>query len=47
MPKSFLEKKLKIYMLIKDETKATAHSMPDEVVGFTDILDENLRRILL
>jgi hypothetical protein len=34
-------------MLIKDETKATAHAMPDEVVGFTDILDEPLKRILL
>ena len=33
-------------MLIKDETKATAHSMPDEVVGFTDILDDPLRKIL-
>jgi hypothetical protein len=36
-----------MYMLIKDETKATAHSMPDEACGFTDILDEVLRRILL
>lgn len=34
-------------MLVKDETKATAHAMPDEVCGFTDILDEDLRKILL
>lgn len=34
-------------MLIKDETKATAHAMPDEVCGFTDILDDNLKQILL
>ena len=31
---------------MKDESKATAHAMPDEVCGFTDILDENLKKIL-
>ena len=46
IPKSFLERKLKVFMLVKDETKATAHAMPDEVCGFTDILDENLKKIL-
>ena len=46
VPKSFLERKLKLFMLVKDETKATAHAMPDEVCGFTDILDENLKKIL-
>ena len=33
-------------MLVKDETKATAHAMPDEVCGFTDILDEAMKQIL-
>ena len=47
VPKSFLERKLKVFMLVKDETKATAHAMPDEVCGFTDILDDNLKQILL
>jgi hypothetical protein len=47
MPKSFLEKKIKVFLLVKDETKPTAHSMPDEVCGFTDILDDQLRKILL
>ena len=47
VPKSFLERKVKMFMLVKDETKATAHAMPDEVCGFTDILDEDLRKILL
>ena len=47
MPKSYLERKVKIYLLVKDEAKPTAHAMPDEVVGFTDILDEHLRKILL
>jgi hypothetical protein len=46
IPKSFLERKLKIFVLVKDETKPTAHSMPDEVCGFTDVMDETLRKIL-
>jgi hypothetical protein len=32
-----------MFVVIKDETKPTAHSMPDEVCGFSDILDEHLR----
>ena len=47
LPKSFLDRKVKAFLVIKDETKATAHAMPDEVAGFTDILDEALRKILL
>jgi hypothetical protein len=47
IPKSFLDRKLSFFMLVKDETKATAHAMPDEVCGFTDILDDILRQILL
>lgn len=47
IPKSFLDKKLKVFVLFKDETKATAHAMPDEVGGFTDIIDSPLQEILL
>lgn len=47
IPKSFLDRKLSLFMLVKDESKATAHAMPDEVCGFTDILDDMLRQILL
>ncbi len=36
-----------MFMLVKDETKATAHAMPDEICGYTEILDDNLRGILL
>jgi hypothetical protein len=43
VPKSFLERKIKMFMLVKDETKATAHAMPDEVCGFTDFLDDPLK----
>ena len=47
VPKSFLERKLKFFLLVKDETKATAHAMPDEICGFCDVMDEALRTILL
>lgn len=46
IPRSYLEKNIKFFLLLKDETKPTAHSMPDEVCGFTDVLDESLRKIL-
>jgi len=29
-----------MFLLVKDETKATAHAMPDEIAGFTDFLDD-------
>ena len=35
-----------MFLLVKDETKATAHSMPDEMCGFTDMLDDPLKKIL-
>lgn len=46
MPKSFLERQLKMFLLVKDETKATAHAMPDEIAGFTDFIGDQLRQIL-
>lgn len=46
MPKSFLERQLKVFLLVKDETKATAHAMPDEIAGFTDFIGDQLRQIL-
>lgn len=42
IPKSYLDRKTKIFLAVKDETKATVHSMPDIVCGFTPILDELL-----
>jgi hypothetical protein len=47
IPKSYLDNKIKIFLVVKDETKATAHAMPDEVCGLTEILDDSLRKILL
>jgi len=39
VPKSFLERKLAIYMLSRDETVPSATSMPTEVIGNTDVVD--------
>jgi hypothetical protein len=47
IPKSFLDKKLQVFLVVKDETKATAHAMPDEVCGHTELLEEALRKNLL
>ncbi len=35
-----------MYVLMKDETKATSHAMPDETIGATEFLDDVLRDIL-
>lgn len=39
VPKSFLDWKPRVFLVMKDETKATVHSMPDIILGFTDFLD--------
>ena len=46
MPKSFLDRKLRIFMVVNEETKAIKHVMPNVVVGATEILDLDLRRTL-
>ena len=35
-----------MYLVVKDETKATVHAMPDIVAGFTDVLDNLLKNCL-
>ena len=37
---------MKLFLVVKDETKATVHAMPDIVAGFTDVLDEQMRACL-
>jgi hypothetical protein len=46
MPKSFLDRKTRIFIIVNEESKAFRHLMPNVVVGATDILDIDLRRIL-
>ena len=47
IPKSQLDQKTKAFLVVKDETKANVHAMPDIIVGGTEILDEPLKQILL
>jgi len=46
MPKSFLDRKTRIFIVVNEESKAHKHLMPNVVVGATDILDIDLRRML-
>lgn len=46
MPKSFLDWKPRVFLVLKDETLATVHSMPDIIVGFTDFLDIQFKQLL-
>jgi hypothetical protein len=46
IPKSYLERNMQVYLVAKDETKATVHAMPDIVTGFTDVLDTKMKNCL-
>jgi hypothetical protein len=46
MPKSFLDRKVRIFVIVNEDSKAVKHFMPNIVVGATDILDIDLRQIL-
>ena len=46
MPKSFLDRKTRVFVIVNEESKANRHFMPNVVVGATDILDIDLRKIL-
>ena len=45
-PKSFLDRKARMFVLLNEETKALKHMIPNIVCGATDVLDLDLRRIL-
>ena len=46
MPKSFLDRKLRIFLVVNEESSVTKHFMPNIVAGGTEILDIDLRKIL-
>lgn len=46
MPKSFLDRKLRVFILVNEESKAIKHYMPNIVIGATDVLDIDIRKIL-
>jgi hypothetical protein len=46
MPKSLLDRKVRIFMIVNEESRSIKHMMPNIVVGATEILDIDLRKIL-
>ena len=46
LPKSFLDRKVRIFVVVNEESKVEKHYMPKIVVGATEILDIDLRRAL-
>lgn len=46
LPKSFLDKQIRFFMVVKDDSKVSTHGMPNMVVGTTEIVDQELRRSL-
>ena len=46
MPKSFLDRKVRVFMIVNEETRSIKHLLPNIVVGATEILDIDLRKIL-
>ena len=46
VPKSYLDKKVRFFAVVKDDNKVSTHGMPNLVVGATEIADQELRRSL-
>ena len=39
VPKSYIDKQIQFYMVVKDDTKVSTHAMPNLVVGLTEVAD--------
>lgn len=46
IPKSMLDEKLSMFLVVKDESSPTVHAMPNVFAGFTDVLDDSLKQIM-
>jgi len=46
MPKSMIERKLRLFLLASSDATIGKHSMPNTVIGSTDTLDQDLKFIL-
>ena len=46
IPKSMLDRKLRIFLLGFSDKTLTNHAMPNTVIGSTDTLDQDLKFIL-
>jgi hypothetical protein len=45
MPTKYFEKGVKFFLLGKDDSIASGHSMPNGVIGETEILDDPLKKL--
>jgi hypothetical protein len=45
LPKSYLEKSISFFVAAKDDSVPAAHSMPNSIVGYTDITDDILKKL--
>ena len=46
VPKSYLDKQVRFFIVVKDDNKVSTHGMPNLVVGASEIADQELRRSL-
>ena len=46
IPKSMLEKKLRLFLLASSDATLGKHAMPNTIIGSTDTLDQDLKFIL-
>lgn len=46
MPKSYLDKKSKIFLMMSSEAKPSKYRMPSYLAAYTDVLDQDLKFIL-
>ena len=46
MPKSMLERKIRLFLLASSDGTIGKHAMPNVVIGSTDTLDSDLKFIL-
>ena len=46
VPRSYLENQLTFFLIVRDENNAGEHPLPNSVLGYTEILDDDLQTSL-
>lgn len=45
LPKSYLERGIAFYLAGRDDSLKAMHAMPNAVVGYSEIVDETLKKV--
>lgn len=45
LPKSYLERGIAFYLATRDDSIQSLHSMPNGIVGYSEIVDDTLRKL--